>query len=241
MPAEEEWIMIGKLHFFAPQNFFVSKLLKTQLTASYLSSIYTHTFNQQLFNGTLSSQAFGKYLHDDYIYLHHYAIILAKLATRVQNINDDLAQHLIKLSTGIVADEQRMQERYKEYFTHTPESTPGDAISTYIDFLTEHAESAELPVALCSILPCFWIYAELGSMPLHPEQLTCNPYKEWIETYSSKEFIEATNALVVAVNQLANNINVKTEEQMSEVFNRAVQLELQFLDEVEPKQELVLV
>jgi thiaminase (transcriptional activator TenA) len=243
MPAKEEWIMLARLSFFkvaAPSVTFVAKLLKTQPIANNLTSIYTHTFNQQLFAGTLNTHSFGKYLHDDSIYLHHYARALNKLAVRVNDSHRELALHLSDLSGSIIAGEQGMQEQYQEYFTATPGSKPGEAISAYIKFLNEHAEKAPTPVALCSILPCFWVYAQLGAQKMHPAQLVHNPYREWIATYSDPGFVKATETLVATVNQLAEQTDAKEQEQMEKAFSDAVVFELQFFNEVEPKHALVL-
>ncbi len=242
MPAKEEWTMLARLSFFkaaAPSATFVSNLLKTKPIADNLKSIYTHIFNQQLFDGTLSAHAFGKYLHDDYIYLHHYASALNKLATRVTDSHRELALHLNDLSQNIVAGEQKMQQQYSEYFKATPEAKPGAAISVYIKFLNDHAQEAKLSVALCSILPCFWIYAELGAKELFPGQLTHNPYREWIATYSGAEFVKATQMLAATVNQLAIHADTKLLAQMEKTFSDAVAFELQFFNEVDPVQSLV--
>jgi thiaminase/transcriptional activator TenA len=228
---------MGRLSFFSQQLYFVSKLLKI----NELNTIYNHKFNQQLFDGTLSPEAFGKYLHDDYIYLHHYTGILGQLSNRAQNINNNLSQHLNSLAHNIVINEKEMQNHYSKYFTNTPESKPGKAISEYLDFLREHAMTSDLPVALCSILPCFWIYAKLGSITLKPDQLDLNPYKGWIETYSDKKFVEATKILAETINQLGIKANEETQKQMTVVFNKAVKFELEFFDEIEPNQVCALV
>jgi thiaminase/transcriptional activator TenA len=234
MPAKEEWIMYSKFFSALPKLNFVPYLLKTPTIADNLTKIYSHVFNQQLFDGTLCTHAFGKYLHDDYIYLHHYALTLNKLSLRIENINPTLAKHLSYLSTGIVSGEQQMQQQYEEYFTYTSSSKAGLAISKYIDFLDTYAEKEELPVALCSILPCFWIYSVLGAKMLHPNQLIHNPYKSWIKAYSDADFTKATTVLVEEINKLANQSTVTTQTQMQEAFSQAVVFELEFFNEVAP-------
>lgn len=234
MPAKEEWIMYSKFFFPLPKLNFVSYLLKTPANKDNLKKIYTHVFNQQLFDGTLCTQAFGQYLHDDYIYLHHYAITLSKLSLRTEKINPTLAQHLSYLSTEIVSGEQQMQQQYEEYFTYTSSSKAGLAISKYVDFLDTCAEKEELPVALCSILPCFWIYSELGAKKLHPNQLEHNPHKSWIEAYSAEGFTNTTTLIVEGINELAAKSTIKTQIKMEDAFTKAVAFELEFFDEVAP-------
>lgn len=211
---------------------FVSVLLKTTPIARNLEKIYKHPFNQQLFDGTLKPDAFGYFLHDDYIYLHHYALILKNISIRATKVNPKLSQQLDYLHSDIISGEQRMQERYKKYFTHTETSRPGIAISSYIEFLQEQSlDTEELPVSLCSIFPCFWIYYQLGTKKLAPKQLIVNPYKDWIKTYSSSSFVEATLTLADTIDTLALESTANTQKKMKAAFAQAVEYELHFFDE----------
>jgi thiaminase/transcriptional activator TenA len=223
------------LSFFpAPTVNFVSSLLKAPPIAQNLEKIYKHPFNQQLFDGTLKADAFGYFLHDDYIYLHHYALILNNIAKRAAKVNPRLSQQLDYLHCDIISGEQRMQERYKKYFTHTETSQPGLAISSYVEYLQEKSlDTEELPVSLCSIFPCFWIYYQLGTKKLTPRQLIANPYKDWIKTYSSSTFVEATLTLADTIDTLALKSTTSTQMKMKAAFGQSVEYELQFFDETQ--------
>ena len=228
------------VRFFSssPQIHFVPALLKTKPIATKLQLIYTHTFNEQLFNGTLSAQAFGQYLHDDYIYLHHFALGLTKLSTQASPFNPKLANQLHYLSTNIISGEHAMQKRYSDYFTHTPESKPGKAVTGYIDFFNTHIEISEVPIALCSILACFLIYCDLGAQKLLEGQLVNNPYKQWIIAYSKREFVEATALLIEIVNNFALHATDALQIQMKETIHQAIEFELEFFNEVHPARHL---
>ncbi|WP_058535074.1 TenA family protein [Legionella saoudiensis] len=232
------------LSFFSKplkKTHFVSTLIKTPPIARNLEKIYKHPFNQQLFDGSLNPDAFGYFLHDDYIYLHHYALILKKIATRASKVNPKLSQQLAYLHSDIISGEQRMQERYKKYFTHTETSQPGVAISSYIEFLKEKSlDSEELPVSLCSIFPCFWIYYQLGTKKLAPSQLVQNPYKDWIKTYSNATFVEATLTLADTIDVLALESTTSTQIKMKAAFAQSVGYELQFFDESNSSENILV-
>lgn len=219
--------------FSAPRTVnFVSSLLKVPPIAQNLEKIYTHPFNQQLFEGTLKADAFGYFLHDDYIYLHHYALILKNISKRSAKINPKLSQQLDYLHSDIISGEQSMQERYKKYFTHTELSQPGLAILSYVEYLQEKSQDTEeLPISLCSIFPCFWIYHQLGTKKLTPRQLIANPYKDWIKTYSSTTFVEATRTLADTIDTLALESTPNTQIKMKAAFAQSVEYELQFFNE----------
>ncbi|MDR3504084.1 MAG: TenA family protein [Legionella sp.] len=211
---------------------FISSLLKTPAIAQNLEKIYKHPFNQQLLDGTLKKEAFSYFLHDDYIYLHHYAFILKNISKRAAKVNPKLSQQLDYMHRDIISGEQRMQERYKKYFTHTKTSQPGMAISSYIKFLEKKSlDTEELPVSICSVFPCFWIYYQIGTKKLEPRQLAVNPYKDWIKTYSSSTFVEATLTLADAIDALALESSANTQMKMKAAFAQSVKYELQFVDE----------
>lgn len=227
--------MYQSLEFFAPKPSFITTQLEIKNTDT-LREIYAHSFNKQLFEGTLSKPVFGKYLCDDAYYLMQYAQILKKLSAKMEL--NPLAKQLTQLAEEIIGGEQDMQQQYREYFELTPDAEPGEVILSYIKFLETQAEEAPLPVALCSILPCFWIYYQLGATPISQEKLLSNPYQEWIKTYSFEGFINATKALADTIDRLADKADDNTQEQMALAMTQSINYELQFFNSVDPAQEL---
>lgn len=83
---------------------------------------------------------------------------------------------------------------------------------------------------MAALLPCFWIYREVGHYLLaHTDDR--NPYRLWIETYSGSAFdtsvAKAINITETAAAQVSNQmLNI-----MRDLFATAAQLELAFWDE----------
>ncbi len=219
-----------------PKTSFVSVLLDHPLIDNHLKEIYTHAFNQELFSGTLNPRSFGQYLRDDDYYLQHYANIIGGLAHKIRKQNTELAKNLSYLSIVIISGEQEMQAQYSEHLLNKSSHKPGKAISSYVEFLKINAKK-DLPIALISVLPCFWIYYQLGVKLKSIQQLDANPYQEWIKTYSSKEFVEATIQLKEFIDQLADEASPQMQREMQEVFDRAVRHELKFFDAIYPVKE----
>lgn len=222
---------IISLRFFSSTTplAFVPSLLQKKPIVQNLQQIYQHPFNQELFNGTLNPITFSRYLNDDKYYLRHYALSLKKLAVRSASVNPLLAKQLDALAKDIVGGEQKMQERYKKYLI--PGSKPGHAITEYVDFLVKNTDNTELSVALSGVLPCFEIYYRLGTKKLPPSQLLRNPYRNWIRTYSSPEFVEATQQLTQTINQMAKQSDIELQTKMEQAFAKAVEHELLFFNE----------
>ena len=61
------------------------------------------------------------------------------------------------------------------------------ACQHYTSYLVATAWSAPYPVAVAALLPCFWIYAEVGR-DIHARSVAGNPYQAWIATYADEEF-----------------------------------------------------
>lgn len=229
--------------FFASKN--TLHFLPTALTqnARKLDQVYQHDFNHQLFDGILKSDSWGYYLRDDYYYLHQYASILEKIAQKIRPIKPELAQHLSYLAQDIINNELTMQIRYQEHLSHIANHQPGKAISDYIKHLSgcmEAALSAEenLPTALSALLPCFWIYSQLGSMHTFKPM---NPYHEWIATYTDPAFVSATQQLAEATAHLYQSARAEIRSKMLIAFGMSVRCELAFFNEVMDYEHTLLV
>jgi len=197
-----------------------------------LMQIYEHPFNVQLFNGALPPITFGRYLRDDYFYLHHFSSALHVLSEQTINVNLDLTEQLNSLANDIINSELNMQLQYKVHLHNIRAHTAGDSITAYTDFLSKTVVHSELAVGLSAVLPCFWSYYQLGIIHRYSQDPDSNPYKEWIETYSSKEFIAATRNLANTVSLLGEQATPEIQEKMKEAFKIGVQFELDFIDEI---------
>ena len=84
-------------------------------------------------------------------------------------------------------------------------------------------------VLLGALLPCFWIYAEVGR-DIHGRAAKNNPYQAWIDTYAGEQFHAAVQATIAATDAAAASASPKVIEQMHFAFTRATQLEWMFWD-----------
>lgn len=209
---------------------FIFDLLNN--SSSNLKQIQNHPFNYQLFDGTLSSSTFGNYLRDDFYYLNQFAVALKTLSQRALKLNLEIASHLNFLANDIINSELSMQLKYNEYFANTLLLKPGITISSYVEYQLKTVLNAQIPEALCSVLPCFWVYYQLGKKRPFINSLHNNPYKDWIDTYSSPDFVKTTKQLVDAINKLSLHASPELKSKMKNAFSKGVQFELNFFDEV---------
>lgn len=222
------------LLFVKPGSSLLSALISAN--SSKLQLIYKHPFNRKLFAGTLDQSAFGRYLRDDFLYLHEFASAINMIAKRTNEINPDLSTQLKCLSNDIICNEQSMQLKYAEHFTHLREHKMGIAVSEYSKYLIDASMHSEISESLCSILPCFWIYYQLGILARDTKSVSLNPYYDWIATYSSPEFVKVTKDLATAINLMGSQTNQENYTNMNLFFSRSVTFELNFFNEVYPDQ-----
>lgn len=199
-----------------------------------LQLIYQHQFNRQLFAGTLDQLVFGRYLRDDFLYLREFSSAINNIAKRTTAINPELSKQLSILADDVITNEQDMQLKYATHFNLHADHKMGPTITQYSEYLMDSTIHADIPYALCSILPCFWIYYQLGAMNWNHPVIKDNPYYEWIATYSSPEFIKVTKELVCTVQLIAAESVVIDRVKMNEYFSRSIEFELSFFDEVHP-------
>jgi thiaminase/transcriptional activator TenA len=113
-----------------------------------------------------------------------------------------------------------------QLFAQTPLSP---ACHHYVCYLLATAYAEPYEVLLAALLPCFWIYAEVGR-DIHARAAAANPYRAWIDTYAGEEFHAAVRAMIAATDDAAKEVNSPLRARMHAAFTRAAQLEWVFWD-----------
>ena len=113
-----------------------------------------------------------------------------------------------------------------EQFAATP-LTP--ACHHYTQFLLATAWAEPYPVVLASLLPCFWIYAEVGRA-IHASARQPNPYQDWIDTYAGEEFHAAVRGVLATIDRVADGVDARTLQAMHAAYTMSARLEWMFWD-----------
>ena len=188
-------------------------------------------FNQELAAGTLSRERFCHYMIQDAHYLVAYGRALAVTAAKSDNA-EGVVQFANAANEAVVV-ERALHGGFMRDFGVTPEQfaaaplTP--ACHHYTSYLLATAWSASYPVAVAALLPCFWIYAEVGR-DIHARSAKDNPYQAWVDTYASEEFHAAVRGVCATVDRLAADANEATRAAMHAAYKDAARLEWMFWD-----------
>lgn len=179
----------------------------------------------QLRDGTLDSAAFVEYLTQDALYLDSYARTLALAASQART-GEEISFWAYGAHNAIV-----VEKILHRSFGVDPDARPSAVCLAYTSYLTSLASRGNYPVLVAGVLPCFWIYEDVGTR-LHASagDLTAHPYGSWITTYADPDFAESTRRAKELVDALAEQADAATVAKMHEAFATAARYEWMFWD-----------
>jgi len=188
-------------------------------------------FNQELAAGTLSRERFCHYVIQDAHYLLAYGRALAVTAAKA-----DGAEGMVQFARAAqeaVLVERSLHDGFMREFGIAPAqfaATPvTPACHHYTSYLLATAWAEPYPVAVAALLPCFWIYAEVGR-DIHTRSVPGNPYQSWVDTYAGEDFHAAVRAVCATVDELAAKASDETRAAMHSAYTYAARLEWMFWD-----------
>ncbi len=188
-------------------------------------------FNQELAAGTLSRKRFVHYMLQDAHYLLYFGKALAVTGARAPDPNAMI--HLAHSAEECVVVERALHEGFFKDFgidaDQAASTKPSPTCSHYIHYLLSTAHNAPYEVSVAALLPCFWIYWEVGKHLLTIAQPD-NPYQAWIDTYADEGFAESVGKVIDIADQAAAATTPVIRSQMLEAFERASLLEWMFWD-----------
>jgi thiaminase (transcriptional activator TenA) len=188
-------------------------------------------FNAELAAGTLSEARFKHYITQDAHYLIGFGRALTLAAAKAPDA-DRIVQFAKSAEGAIVVERALHGSFFEQYgitlqiFAETPLSP---ACHHYVSYLVATAYGEPYEVLLGALLPCFWIYAEVGRDIL-ARAASANPYQAWIDSYAGAEFHDAVRAVIAATDEAADGAAPQLRARMHDAFWRATQLEWMFWD-----------
>ncbi|HBI21483.1 MAG TPA: thiaminase II [Legionella sp.] len=194
-----------------------------------LDDIHRHPFNQELAQGTLAHATFMHYLQQDALYLADFSRALALTAARLPNSIQ--SRQCLRLALDSIEAEQDLQQNYLAQQTSGAPSAQeqSPACFMYTQYILKMGALASVEEALACLLPCFWIYREVG-YAIASVSTIHNPYSDWIALYSSEQFNQSVMAMIDMTNDLGAHASSETLDKMRAAFVRSTQLEWLFWD-----------
>ncbi len=200
-------------------------------TASLREAIHHLPFNRELAAGSLSRDRFQAYITQDAIYLGRFSRALAISAAKAPDAAT--MQSFAQSALGAIAVEQALHGRYLQDFGVDPASVadaePSPDCLAYTSYLIAAAYHDPWEVLVAALLPCFWIYWDVGCA-IARTAAAQNPYKAWIDTYADERFGNAVKTVITIADRAAETTTPATRDLMLAAFTRACQYEWLFWD-----------
>ncbi len=195
-----------------------------------LDAIYALDFVRGLADGTLPEHEFAYYLAQDAIYLNGYSRVLARAAA----IAPTEAEQLFWARSAQTCLEVESELHRSWLSTRPTAPTLGPVTKSYVDHLLAASVSGSYGVLVAAALPCFWLYAEVGST-LHREFLAggapvAHPYADWLRTYADEDFAAATRQAIAYTDTAARRASESEREAMALAFRQSSGYEVAFFD-----------
>jgi thiaminase (transcriptional activator TenA) len=153
-------------------------------------STVSHIFLSELHAGTLSMDRFTYFILQDYVYLLDFAQVLCQGGAKSPDLEtlELFARHAL----GAVEVERSFHTSFGKSLglsrQQLDDVSKGPVTQAYISHLQSVAHSGTLGELVAAVLPCYWIYGEVGRRLYRNRPPKPKIYRQWIETYASESF-----------------------------------------------------
>ena len=179
--------------------------------------VLEHPFLAGLVDGTLGEDAFRQYVVQDALYLRSYARALAVCAARAPE--DAGVEMFADHAKGALVVERALHDEFLAELGVTPEqldaTAPSPACAAYTSYLLATAYGGSFAEALAAVLPCYWVYAEVGAALTArvADGGTPGPmHRRWVETYGGEEFTDLVRAVLALTERVVGGAGERERE-----------------------------
>lgn len=191
-------------------------------------------FIRELTDGSLPEDIFLFYLKQDTLYLADFSRALSLAGIRSDH-SDHMDSFFRFAGEAVVVERQLHQNFYEKYGVDlNAEKSP--SCFAYTHFLLSTAATKDNVVNIAALLPCFWIYREVG-LEVYKNAPGDNPYKDWIDTYAGEEFNESVDRAIEITDQVAEEEPESRLSEMKDAFIKSTELEWMFWESAYRKEQ----
>lgn len=192
------------------------------------NDIINHPFIKELASGSLPVECFDRYLAQDELYVGNYGRQMFELADLIT----DPEQHAMfeAFAREGIEGEKAMHQLLIERFGIDTKVLPSPVTADYNAHTQEAIATGSKEIGLAAMLPCMWVYNEVGLHILRIASVEGNPYKEWIQEYGNEAFTEGVNSVLQLADSYAEAVDADTRAKMTAAFLEATRFEYWFWD-----------
>ena len=196
-------------------------------------AIYGHSFLRELHAGTLPMNRFTYFILQDYVYLLDFAQVLCQGGAKSPNL--ETLELFCRHALGAVEVERSFHASFGKNSGLSREQldavTKGPVTQAYIGHLQSVARSGTLGEIVAAVLPCYWIYGEIGRRLYRNRPRRPKIYREWIETYASEEFWKPVREQIQLMDRLGTSAHSSEKKLMTAHFILSSRYEFMFWEQ----------
>ena len=196
------------------------------------SAILRHPFVQGIGTGSLAIDVYADYLKQDYLYLSEFSRVFALASAKAKNLVD--MAFFSRLLDATLNVEMALHRRTCTALgigeVDLKQAEPAMVTVAYTSLLLRTCYEGGLPDILSVLLPCAAGYVEVAQHLKNKGLPPVSSYRDWIETYSSKDFVEFAKWLKKRLDSLATNASVNDRDHWRRLYVRSTRFELLFFD-----------
>jgi thiaminase (transcriptional activator TenA) len=214
----------------------MAKKFSAQLRAStdrIWRAIENHAFLRELHAGTLPMNRFIYFILQDYIYLLDFAQVLCQGGAK----SPDLAtlELFSRHALGAVEVERSFHASFGQTLGLSRkqlDAVPkGPITQAYIGHLQSVARSGSLGELVAAVLPCYWIYGEVGRRLYKGRPRKPKIYREWIETYAGEAFWQPVREQIGLMDKIGAAASSREKKVMAANFILSSRYEFMFWEQ----------
>src|SRR5438876_5283408 len=183
------------------------------------AAILRHPFLTGLRDGSLPRKSFRFYAVQDALYLREFARGLSIAAARAPR--DEWIIMFNEHAAEALRVERALHESFFQEFGLSPDDVAATPLAptnvAYTSYLLAMAYGRPFHEAVAALLPCYWIYWEVGKA-LERAGSRDPLYARWIGTYASEEFGAVVRAVLACTDTLAAALGPDERQAMHRPF-----------------------
>jgi len=196
-----------------------------------LKAQYNHPFVKGLADGTLDIDLFRFYMIQDTLYIVEYARTIALAATLITDVEEVI--NMLETAKETFKIETMLKTEYFDKLNITmKEAMQADLTPTtkaYVDHLMRYTRHGNLAEAMAAILPCGWIYVEIGRVFTEGKKIEDNhPYKSWLKTYAVPELRDMVNWWFDILDRAVEGMPAHMTDHVKDIFMKSCRFEWMF-------------
>lgn len=200
-----------------------------EITEEVRGRIWKHPFLHQMADGTLPMEQFLDYLQQDRLYLQAYYPRMQEVAALLTDESEK--QLFVTFAEMSQQEEDRLHQLLLGKHQLSAAALPHTL--SYIAHERACTQSGHVAVALSGLLPCMWIYCEVGEyLQTIATVEDGHPYMEWIKCYADPEMATGARQVCQILDRLMETISIRELAEVRYAYSQSAEEEYHFWNQI---------